>query len=275
MKNRINILIVLFLALLVLQCGRKPQVVARVGDQVIKIEDLQQQLRNDYPGIPIEKISLENRRKSLNKLIDDRLKTEVALKLGMDKDPEFKIDKENRLNQLIAQELYQRVVVDSLVSDQLIKDYYHWKSIRIRGVAIFVGYKRLPGVHETRSREEADTLARQVAEKLKAGANPEEMALQYSSDRFVEKDRGIRDPFLLGRYGLEVDKAVFGAKEGDVVGPFSTRHGYLVMKILKRIDYKPTGDFAAERKAIKQQVFQNFTTKTPTNFSENIRGASI
>ena len=258
MKNRFAIFSILFLTLFILQCGKRPQIVARVGNQAIKIEDLRQQLRTDYPGTPIEKISLENRRKSLDKLIDDRLKTAVALKLGMDQDPEFKIDKENRFNQLIAQQLYQRVVVDSLVTEQLIKDYYHWKSIRVRGVAVFIGYKRLPGMHETRSREEADTLARQVAEKLKAAANPEEIALKYSNDRTVQKDKGIRDPFLVGRYSLNVDKAVFNAKEGDVVGPFSTRHGFLVMKILKRIDYKPTGDFEAERAAIKQQVFQTY-----------------
>ncbi len=80
------------------------------------------------------------------------------------------------------------------------------------------------------------------------------LAEEHSKDETTAKKGGYVG--LLSRSDLtaEIEAAVFGASEGDVIGPIKTDAGYNLFKIIKF--HKPHKDDSTLRWEIKEMIFQ-------------------
>lgn len=96
---------------------------------------------------------------------------------------------------------------------------------------ILVQYKGARGAARdlTRTREEAQKLAESLLEKIRGGANFEELAVEHS-DHYSGKDsKGYMGPILKGVYAKPLEEAAFSLEVGDVSEVIETEQGFHIL----------------------------------------------
>lgn len=92
----------------------------------------------------------------------------------------------------------------------------------------------------------------EIAGKLKAGENFEDLAKQFSDDQGSAKSGGVLPQFGTGRMVPEFEKAAFALKNtGDVSEPIRTSYGWHIIKLLEK---KPLGTYEELQADIKNRV---------------------
>lgn len=75
---------------------------------------------------------------------------------------------------------------------------------------------------------------------LKVGASFEELAKQYSDDRFTKDKGGMMEPFGVGKMMPVFEQAAFALKKpGDLSDPIQTEYGIHLLKLVERIPLQP------------------------------------
>jgi len=262
MRRISGLIIILFLlSTLFWSCGNDPDVIAKVDRYPIKVQEFREMAKQMFGTTNLKKISYPDRMKIMDRLISERLEAAQARELGFDKDPEYLKNIRNRRERIIAQRLFRKMVVRKLATEELSRQFFDWSNHRVDLVAVFIAYKGSRGSKATRTKEEAYKFALEVKEKLKKASDPTEVALRYSDRPTVQQNKGIYNNFPLGNYNLEVDRGVFSANKGDVVGPFDTITGYMVAKIINKKKLPVSRPFEDEREGIESRVYQFYFTK--------------
>jgi parvulin-like peptidyl-prolyl isomerase len=83
------------------------------------------------------------------------------------------------------------------------------------------------------NKDSAKALAMKVLKEAKKG-NFAQLAMKYSTDRGSASKGGDLGYFGKGRMIPEFEKAAFGAKVGEVVGPVETQYGYHIIKVFDK-----------------------------------------
>jgi len=92
----------------------------------------------------------------------------------------------------------------------------------------------------------------ELAGKLKAGENFEDLAKQFSDDQGSAKSGGVLPQFGTGRMVPEFEKAAFALKNvGDVSEPVRTSYGWHIIKLLEK---KPLGSYDELQADLKNRV---------------------
>jgi len=92
----------------------------------------------------------------------------------------------------------------------------------------------------------------EIAGKLKAGENFEDLAKQFSDDQGSAKSGGVLPQFGTGRMVPEFEKAAFALKAiGDVSEPIRTSYGWHIIKLLEK---KPLGTYEELQADLKNRV---------------------
>ena len=98
----------------------------------------------------------------------------------------------------------------------------------------------------------AYTKINEIAAKLKAGENFEDLAKQFSDDQGSAKAGGVLPQFGTGRMVPEFEKAAFALKNvGDVSDPIRTSYGWHIIKLLEK---KPLGSYEELQADLKNRV---------------------
>ncbi len=98
----------------------------------------------------------------------------------------------------------------------------------------------------------AVTKINEIAGKLKAGENFEDLAKQFSEDQGSAKTGGALPQFGTGRMVPEFEKAAFSLKNvGDVSEPIRTSYGWHIIKLLEK---KPLGTYDELQADLKNRV---------------------
>lgn len=236
-----------------LQCQKEDdKVVARIEREKITVKELRDKLQEEYRGKNLADISLEDRQKTLEKLLEERRKVVWAIKNDYDKDPEYQKELSNYRKIALANELYTTVIVSNILPEALLKQYYEWKHRNVEAVALHVGYNQARIINNPRSLEEAETLARQYLDQLAASPDPQKTAEELTDNKRVSV---LLKPYAIGRFATAVDSAVFTAAPGDVVGPIKTEdHGVMVLKILSVQPISKTGDYESVKGELQQTL---------------------
>lgn len=92
--------------------------------------------------------------------------------------------------------------------------------------------------------EEGLTAARnkmaEIQGKLKQGEKFEELASQFSEDKYSKDNGGQMEPFGVGKLAPEFEEAAFGLKNiGDISQPITTEYGVHLIKLIKKIPLQP------------------------------------
>lgn len=82
----------------------------------------------------------------------------------------------------------------------------------------------------------ARSKANNIYQKLKQGANFEEMVKANSDDRFTVNNGGLMEPFSSGKLDPNFEEAAFALKNpGDISEPVQTDFGFHIIKLVKKM----------------------------------------
>lgn len=237
--------------LLLLNCetGDK-RVVARIGDEKITVKEFREKLQEEYRGKSLAELTMEEKQKTLDNILDVRRKVMWAQQNNLDQNPAYLSELQIHQNRSVAIALYNDIVVNTLVPESLLKQYYDWKNQKVEAVVIHVGFKETQVVKNDRSEEEARKLIEEYREKLAASSDPQKTAQELTDNKQVSV---LLRPYMIGRFELEADKAVFTTPVGEVSEPIrSPNYGFMVFKILHKEPIDPTGTYEAAKAELRQ-----------------------
>jgi peptidyl-prolyl cis-trans isomerase C len=198
----------------------------------------------------------------LDKLVELDLGYLEALSEGMDKDPELREQADKLVRQFYFQQLLKKSMPKEFdVSDADAQTYYDQHKDE------FKGSERAKAMHIIVGDEKA---AAEVKKEVKSGAKFAELVQKYSAEPQKDKTGGNLGWFDQGQMLPEIDKAVFSAKKGEVVGPVKTQYGYHLIYIE---DMKPAGakSFDEVKDELKKQLQQTKAEEWHTQWVEGLK----
>lgn len=236
---------------LLLQCESGDQrVVARIGDEKITVKEFRQSLQNDYRGKNLAELTPEEKQKTLERMLDERRKIMWAEEKGLDKDPAYLAEYNANRNRSLAIALYNKIVIDQVAPEAILKEYYEWKYQKLDAVVVYIGHQNSRAIRNDRSEEEAEKLAAEYREKLAVSADPQKTAEEITDNK---RTPVMLKPYTLGRFDTGIDRVMFNASAGEVVGPLkSENYGLLIFKVLDKQSLPKTADFAASKGELQQ-----------------------
>ncbi len=267
MRRFWQVALLVMIGLMVVGCRRGNQTVARVGSERITLDEFRNALIEQFKTQDFSQIPLDKKLEVLNSLLDQRRRIMKAREMDLDKTPEFLRRLREREDLLLAQSLYLKEVIESLIPESLIRRYYNYQQRQLTVRAIKLGYKGAPQYKGSRSEEETIHLAEELVAKLREGADFEEFVQQYSDDAQKNKTHGIMT-YPLGRFGLKADSLVYAAELHKVVGPFKGPDGYYIFWVEER-HYRPqpTG-FDKRKDQVRQNLYNWYFVEEATRLFE-------
>lgn len=80
----------------------------------------------------------------------------------------------------------------------------------------------------------------EIQTMLKSGKSFEQVAKEYSEDKFSKDNGGLMEPFGVGKLMPEFEAAAFALnKPGDLSQPVQTEYGFHIIKLVKKIPLQP------------------------------------
>ncbi len=264
------------------------EIVARVGDSVITINDLEEALDHYMPPGAFHGRSLEKRdrfkKEALEALIEEELLFKEAKKRGL-KVPDEVIDaviEENkkrlgykRFQEVLKQKglsvkgfrerIRKAQMVQTLLgllkkeasySEAELRDYYEKNRSKFRRPESMRLYHILIKVNPSLPDEEDKkaALAGDVRQRLDRGEDFSELAGRYSEDPYRVKGGDLGFVHRGQLNPEELEEAAFGLKEGEIAGPVRTIYGF---HIIKAGEKRP--EETLEFDAVRQQLIKDLS----------------
>jgi peptidyl-prolyl cis-trans isomerase C len=217
-------------------CDRKPDknappepgdtAVANIGGETVWASDVKRQAVAQGAigeGEPLD-ISSDLFRRTLEEVVDQKLLAKEALRLKLERSPVAERRLSAAREKLLGDMLVENVV-DRAVNDNAIKGLYQEQQRLSRPSEEMHGRQIVAA-------SEADALA--VKKLLDTGASFEALAIQRSIDQATRFNGGDLGYFTLDAMPEAYATALKDAKAGQLVGPFRSDAGFVVMKIEDR-----------------------------------------
>jgi foldase protein PrsA len=116
-------------------------------------------------------------------------------------------------------------------------------------------------------------LADDLLKNIRAGADFQTLAKQYSEDPGSKDSGGVLPPFPRGQMAPEIDAVAFSLTNNQVSDIITTSTGYQIIKVLEKIPAKKTGYLAAAQK-ISDFLAQQQTQKLAPPYLEGLKMAA-
>lgn len=197
-------------------CGRRDQVLARVGDQEITLAEFEDAYR-PMPGLTDSAALQENKAKHLDQMVEQRLLVLAALERGAAKDTQLTERFEEMKKNVLLGQLYKIEILDKgKPTESEIRSFHKRLGTEIKASHILV---------------KTQAEAREAAAKLKSGASFEDLARQVSQDPGSAPQGGSLGWFGWGRMVDEFQRAAFALKPGQVSDPVETGFGFHIIRL--------------------------------------------
>jgi len=239
-------------------CGKSPEVVGKVGGESISLQEFREILGAEYRDKKMSEISFEDRKKTLLKVLESRVKVVKAKELHLQDKPEFKEFAEIRQNRIIASKLPDILITDKFVTEEMIQAYSTLQLTKPRVVLLSLGYEDSKYLKAPRSLEETMKVAEYVLKQMRNGANLMNLTEQYSDDENGRKMRGIYDPFSPGVFDPQLDIELSTAKVNQLLGPIQTPRGIFIAQVLSLNPVDAALPVGGEKDRIKWRIFDKF-----------------
>ena len=265
MQNRslkfVTILTIFLLAvtMLIIGCGKKEKYVAKVGEFTISQSEFKDQFISRHRAQEkAEQQTYRERLDFLNTMIDQKLMLADAYRKGLDKKEEILEAKKTQQERVAVQELlFEREIVDKILTEALIKEYYDFSNEELHARHILV---RIDNQEDSTSIEKAKNEADSLYQLLVDGTDFAELAKQASDDVTNAPDGGDLGFFKWGdgRMSEDFHRKVFSMKTGEICQPIKLPFGYHIIELLERrpLQQKP---YEEEKKLIKENLRRNKT----------------
>ncbi len=261
MYKSFSYLILVVIPLVLWNCDTSPSVVARVGEEKITIEEFNAMLKIKYPRQKLEEINLETKKNELSSLVDRKLKILKAKELGYDQNTEYLQEMEYRTNRLIVPKLTDILITEKLVSDEMVRSYFNLKYSKAKVELITLGYQGAKAFDDVRTKEQANTLAKDLIRRIKDGENFSEIADIFSDDPSTKNGKSTLDPYRSELFNPQLDMALDKAKINMLTGPIITDWAVYIARILERAEFDKSANYDTEKEKIRGEIFRRLFRK--------------
>ena len=216
---------------------KNPEVVAVVGEEEITIGDLDAALAKlPYNQKKLYESSPDRKAAYLDALINQRVLSSEAEKMGIDRREDILLKTENYKRQLVGQALSQEILSGIDVSDDELRKYYEengkeFERVKVRSLVVKKGTDGAA----------ASEKAQSIAERAKVGEPWENLAAVADDSRSEDIPRGFFPP------GIEDE--IFAAKEGEISGPLEVGNEFYIIKLDKGPEPIPFGEVSRKIEA--------------------------
>jgi parvulin-like peptidyl-prolyl isomerase len=195
-------------------------VVAEVGGDKIYAQDLDDIFdRNRLNFVSFED-EFNHRRMILDSLIIRQLLIQEAYKKHIDASEEVERIVLASYDRFLLDALYKKEIADKAqVTERDLKDFYDKLEYKVQASHILFANE--------------DT-ANMIYDSVKNGANFEDMAVKYSTDRSASVNRGDLGWFVWGKMDPVFQEQAFSMKPGEISRPFKTRFGWHIVRLNDR-----------------------------------------
>jgi parvulin-like peptidyl-prolyl isomerase len=251
--------IVLILSLIIFSaCALDDKTVAVVGDFKVSLDEFKANLANRYgQKDSYESVSEENKNTTLEQLILRKQKLNAAYDMGLDEDEDI-IDEYNaRKRQMLANAYYEKIIVDEIAPDSLVMAEFEKTKYEVNASHVLISFAGVKRSMNSRSKEQAYTLAKTISYKVRSGADIGKMAMEYSDDRTKAENKGNLGYFVWGRMVDAFQEAAYKLNIHEVSDPVLTEFGYHVIYLNDKRE-NPNFNMAnldKEREAIKKRIY--------------------
>ncbi len=234
-------------------------VLARVGNAVVTRADYESRLADLPPQYKGQFATPEQRRQFIDRLLEERVWLETALRAKIDQRPDIRKQLENsRKDMLIRTYLGEAMQKAPPPSDSLIKAYYESHPQE------FTSEEQV-SVRQIQVADEKT--AKKVQAELKKGGDFAQLAKKYSTDA-VTKDKGgdlgpVSKSGFFGSLGRQpaLAESAFAAPMNTTVGPIKSGLGYHLIQVTSK-----TPPQARPMEEVKPLILRQLTQQTNQDF---------
>jgi peptidyl-prolyl cis-trans isomerase C len=220
------------------KAAKRGPVLAEVAGTTITVEDFENELRSLPEPTQKRMNTGEQKKKHLDKMIDEILLMDEAEKRGLERDEEIRTKVERYRKRLITEKLYREVAKEKVqVGEEEIQEYFQAhkerfvqkERIRVRQILIL-----LPPNAGPEKEAEAKKKAGEILRRAKAGEDFAELAKEYSEGPAASRG-GDLGYFSRGRMVPAFEEAAFDLEnDGDVSPVVRTKFGYHIIQLTGR-----------------------------------------
>lgn len=256
------------------QAVDESQVIAVVGQSSITVKDFNGIMERIPPFNRKRYATTEGKKELLDKLVEEELFYQEALRKGLDKDQEF-VDRIQQIRRgilatMVKKDLYE---ADVEVPPEELKTYYDQNNDKfmtpemVKVKLILIRVKRNATEQEI---AEAEGKAKQAQAALKAGTSWETVVEKYSEDRASKKKAGLLPKVRKGLRGEEFDAVAFNMKPGEISDVFRDKRGFNIIQFIEKEDAK-LKEFEEVSKTIERRLKQDKIKSNMENQMSDLR----
>ncbi|UCC45258.1 MAG: peptidylprolyl isomerase, partial [Candidatus Zixiibacteriota bacterium] len=215
-------------------------VIARVDDKDLTADDFELYAGNMRIAFPSAEEEFAKKREILDSMVVMELLIRAAYEKNIDKSEEVaRVVLANR-PRFLLDALYSKEVVEKTdVTDAEISLFYDRLEFKMRAFQVLV--------------DDEDT-AQMIFERLKEGADIEQMAFEYSTDPSAKRNRGDVGYFVWGAMVDEFQEACLAMEIGELSPPVKSTFGYHIIKLVDKAPNEARTSFEEMKESIRRQI---------------------
>ena len=166
---------------------KKTQIVARVGNSLISVEQFEREFLESNTIQSAQSSTLQDKKKFLDRIIENRTKLLFARQMGIDKLPEVEEQIEQAKQRSSYTATLEKQVMFKIIKEEEIKKFYDRsdKEIRVRHILL-----DLPPKEDIDSLHHVIQKATDIIEQLRSGGDFNSLVEKFSKDEFTIKKGG-------------------------------------------------------------------------------------
>jgi peptidyl-prolyl cis-trans isomerase C len=258
------------------------EVIITIGDHKITVAQYQA-LVKALPQQYQETAKGPGRRDFAKNLVELQVLADEAVKLGLDKQPDVKMQMEFQRDNMLAQEMFLNLQQTSTVSDADIQAYYDahkadYEVVTARHILIRVKGAPMPGApgKPELSDDEAKAKAESIRKRIVGGEDFAKLAKEESDDTSSGEKGGDLGEFKKGMMVPPFETAAFALKAGEISEPVQTPFGYHIIQVQSHTN-KTLADVKDQiltqlRPSVARDAVQKLTDKVKVDISDSYFG---
>ncbi|MDZ7337540.1 MAG: peptidylprolyl isomerase [candidate division KSB1 bacterium] len=248
-------LLLIVSALVISACQRtQDPIVARVGNRVIRLSEFEQDFSKNRTPNFIKTTTFKERKDHLMSMVERTLKIADAYSRHYDRLPEVVQPVEREMEQRLFSSYVEKKVVDRLVTEAEMQDYWRKSSVQLRVRHLLLVVPRDADEH---TEAEVRKRAWELRDRILKGESFFDVAKNYSQDHMSSTKGGDLGFIRWGEGGYDdaFFQAAFSLKEGELSTPIRTQRGYHILRVEGK-QVSGLGEYEQAKDRIKDQLLK-------------------